>query len=1763
MKAARKKTLSSLAPAIAFAALLASAAFAWAGSADASKAAVETGSLDLEVSWSETCAEESWTKASVVTDDGEQRKAIAPLFSSEVWEPGHTEVRYVELSNEDGTPFSYKIEAVFDGEVGELADAIDVYYGEVDDVIASRGDLEGRLSAGSLSQLNGGLSALAGEGAIEGQSDGETTVAVILRMQENAGNEFQGKSVSDFSVKVTATAAEVTSEEATLAVEFGEGGASATAVLPAGVAVSDGEVQLKVAEVDAEDSQANVALGEGEVSSSYDVHIDGVSSGNQTPILVTLEGAASAGLNRGNVRPYHVEDGQTHEMERVDALDALKAHNQFFYDPATGMLTLCMATFSEVAVVSNEANPWQGEVDVSWYGAEADELRVANADQLAGLGAIVAGTAVDVDGNAMAQDSFAGKTVRLTNDVNLAGNGDATEHYFYPIGYTSDGYGGPFRGAFDGAGHTVRNLYQNGWAMEGGYDKGYFNDAMGLFGYVHAGTVRNLTLDSFVMVMEFAPMGCVTAYAAGECTFENIALANCHPQTYNTGVAGIVGWDVGGDSEDEASDYTFKNITIDNTNTITALWGSWDVAAGGLMGYLGEYGTVSMENCHVAAVMDVYNDVCANYQYYWYRYCGMLIGTVDRTQEDENGTTVLDLGGIEATNCTVDFGDWNDYWYCELVANTKASYTHDYQFSRLTEVSSEEEMSTQGTNHYVIVDRAGDERMATCYHYINGEPHEHAASGEEIIDGATVLVEDKTCVNLPFNQVFGGYGWGVKGTDIDDLAGIEVLGITEAANTTSVEKFETVFENTDKYLYRVGNGNAVSLGSLFRALDDAEVNGESVYVTIDAMDEGTNVSGKFTANADDWTQGTVEFTGTGPVKLTIQDYQYCKETELCLEVVDACNVASYGELQGRNSVLLSDITMSSGGTFRLSNATLYGNGFTFDVTDGAYAGVDYDYQSYVISLEDSKLDNVEIVGAVYPKIGSTRADSYNRAIVLASGNSVIENSFISNGASPVRSGGNLEIVNSTLKGGAYANLDFRSGRLILDNVTTINQVGANDVYGDDTVIVGLGVVVYQEGGTEDISIIVRNALTQYNYLSKAQADTYITDTMSKQVTSTMFGSDFSGFQYEDEVTTWVNTGIISMNNNFTAASLVDERDDRQGYTGQSQTVSTMGVSRDCYVYTVKPEVIEGPSGYAATGQGAIAPSATFDYAEKNYVAKTDGSNDYCYEDGGVVRISMDEGDAFSWDTAILDVSKNGRSLEYAVEMDGIDYTGQSIVFDTAGNYTVEYSYVDEDNYQVDENGNTVKYSKSYIQTVYISVAVVKADAKHAEFSFGAGGTAYSGKTVQVGDSTYVMPDVTATVDGKIGSTSVDGTTIYYPITEMFTSDGKTAHTGSWYACFPIFEDALQIIDYEDGGTGDAAKYNQTTVTTVDGIPSTLVATNPTSAFLYSMNATNYPPPTDPTAVDSVVCYTCNRSGLTSSNTRSEMTVVAEYKYTDNAGATYYYYVGYHCAEQTSGGSCVAPGTLITLANGSQVPVEELTGSEELLAWNLETGSYDSAPIVFVDSDERAECEVIRLTFSDGTEVEVISEHGFFDIDLGEYVYLDRDAAQYIGHSFIKQGDLAADAWDAVELVDVVLESRQTEAYSPVTASHLCYYVNGMLSMPGGIDGLFNIFEVDAGSMAYDQQAKEADIAEYGLFTYDDFEGVVSEEFFEAFNGSYLKVAMGKGLITWDGIEALAGRYNGFDGSSSDGSGVSAVSSAIAKASAGVAEQAASTAALLL
>ena len=84
-------------------------------------------------------------------------------------------------------------------------------------------------------------------------------------------------------------------------------------------------------------------------------------------------------------------------------------------------------------------------------------------------------------------------------------------------------------------------------------------------------------------------------------------------------------------------------------------------------------------------------------------------------------------------------------------------------------------------------------------------------------------------------------------------------------------------------------------------------------------------------------------------------------------------------------------------------------------------------------------------------------------------------------------------------------------------------------------------------------------------------------------------------------------------------------------------------------------------------------------------------------------------------------------------------------------------------------------------------------------------------------------------------------------------------------------------------------------------------------------------------------------------------------------------------------------------------------------------------------------------------------------------------------------------------------------------------------MPGATGGLVNTFEVDGNEMKIDGEQYLADIATYGLYSYEEFSLSydVPEEIFNAVQGQYLKVAIGKGLIDAQELNSLINSYSQF------------------------------------
>lgn len=144
------------------------------------------------------------------------------------------------------------------------------------------------------------------------------------------------------------------------------------------------------------------------------------------------------------------------------------------------IFSMILTLLPSMVFAGGGSTSWDGTVDTSWYNTSDKTFEIDTAAELAGLAAIVNGTATGIT-----QDSFEGKTVTLTADLDLGGvnnSGTWSGANWVPIGGDL-----AFKGTFDGTGKKISNLY---CSRSGKNNTGFF-------GYInYSGKVKNLNIIS-------------------------------------------------------------------------------------------------------------------------------------------------------------------------------------------------------------------------------------------------------------------------------------------------------------------------------------------------------------------------------------------------------------------------------------------------------------------------------------------------------------------------------------------------------------------------------------------------------------------------------------------------------------------------------------------------------------------------------------------------------------------------------------------------------------------------------------------------------------------------------------------------------------------------------------------------------------------------------------------------------------------------------------------------------------------------------------------------------------------------------------------------------------------------------------------------------------------------------------------------------------------------------------------------------------------
>ena len=156
---------------------------------------IKVGKLDVTMEYANGTADPS----NAVWEDA----STGAIFNYDKWEPGYTEVYHIRVSNVGTLALKYNFVIVANGTVSELADAIDVYYFDPAEQINERTDLVDTKKIGNLTAALTGMKDTATGNLLAGET---LTITIALKMQEDAGNRYQGLSIgTDFSIQLHAT----------------------------------------------------------------------------------------------------------------------------------------------------------------------------------------------------------------------------------------------------------------------------------------------------------------------------------------------------------------------------------------------------------------------------------------------------------------------------------------------------------------------------------------------------------------------------------------------------------------------------------------------------------------------------------------------------------------------------------------------------------------------------------------------------------------------------------------------------------------------------------------------------------------------------------------------------------------------------------------------------------------------------------------------------------------------------------------------------------------------------------------------------------------------------------------------------------------------------------------------------------------------------------------------------------------------------------------------------------------------------------------------------------------------------------------------------------------------------------------------------------------------------------------------------------------------------------------------------------------------
>jgi hypothetical protein len=220
-------------------------------------------------------------------------------------------------------------------------------------------------------------------------------------------------------------------------------------------------------------------------------------------------------------------------------------------------------------------------------------------------------------------------------------------------------------------------------------------------------------------------------------------------------------------------------------------------------------------------------------------------------------------------------------------------------------------------------------------------------------------------------------------------------------------------------------------------------------------------------------------------------------------------------------------------------------------------------------------------------------------------------------------------------------------------------------------------------------------------------------------------------------------------------------------------------------------------------------------------------------------------------------------------------------------------------------------------------------------------------------------------------------------------------------------------------------------------------------------------------------------------------------------------------------SCLVAGTMISMADGTEKPVEMVALGDAVKIWNFQTGNFDIRPVIFIECLRNYSYKRTDIHFDDGTSVSLATSQSYFDVDaLDFFTVSSMNGESCIGRRVM---GMANDTLSIKTIIEVDTYDAVGDVYEVLTAYDLNFFCDGVLSRtPVAGPSIFKIVD----GYKYDPEAMEADIDKYGLFEFSDFAAYMTEDEFIYMGIKYYKIGVGKGYYTIEDLIKLAEYFAG-------------------------------------